>query len=202
LQDREFEPVGGNETHKVDVRVILATNEDLEAKVKAGEFRQDLYYRINVISVTQPPLRERIGDIPLLAEHFLGQFNEQTGKHIKGLSEEALTLMQQYRWPGNVRELVNVIERATVLAKGERIMPADLPESLRRDATAPDVSAGLQGGSLKTALASPERQIIIDALEANGWNRQNTAKMLGINRTTLYKKMKRFDISFEKQVGY
>src|SRR5690606_37421151 len=87
LQDREFEPVGGNETHKDDVRVILATNEDLEAKVKAGEFRQYLYYRINVISVTQPPLRERIGDIPLLAEHFLGQFNEQTGKHIKGLSE-------------------------------------------------------------------------------------------------------------------
>jgi DNA-binding NtrC family response regulator len=202
LQDREFEPVGGNETHKVDVRVILATNEDLEAKVKAGAFRQDLYYRINVISVTQPPLRERIGDIPLLAEHFLTHFNEQTGKHIKGLSEEALALMQQYRWPGNVRELVNVIERATVLAKGERIMPGDLPESLRRDATAPDVSAGLQGGNLKTALASPERQIIIDALEANGWNRQNTARMLGINRTTLYKKMKRFDISFEKQVGY
>jgi DNA-binding NtrC family response regulator len=202
LQDREFEPVGGNETQKVDVRVILATNEDLEAKVRAGNFRQDLYYRINVISVTQPPLRERIGDIPLLAEHYLAHFNEQTGKSIRGISDDALTLMQQYRWPGNVRELVNVIERATVLAKGERIVSGDLPESLRRDAVAPDVSAGLHGGNLKTALASPERQIIIDALEANGWNRQNTARLLGINRTTLYKKMKRFDISFEKQVGY
>src|SRR5690606_32974489 len=115
LQDREFEPVGGHETHKVDVRVILATNEDLEAKVRAGAFRQDLYYRINVISVMQPPLRDRIGDIPLLAEHYLQHFSEQTGKHLKGLSDDALALMQQYRWPGNVRELVNVIERATVL---------------------------------------------------------------------------------------
>ena len=202
LQDREFEPVGGNETHRVDVRLILATNEDLEARVRAGDFRQDLYYRINVISITQPPLRERVGDIPLLVEHYLGQFNEQSGKEVRGISEEALNLMQQYRWPGNVRELVNIIERAVVLAKGDVIMPTDLPETLRRDVASPTVSGHLTGGNLKSALASPERQIIIEALESNGWNRQNTAKMLGINRTTLYKKMKKFEISFEQQVGY
>ncbi|MGD9855817.1 MAG: sigma-54 interaction domain-containing protein, partial [Planctomycetaceae bacterium] len=202
LQDREFEPVGGNQTHKVDVRLILATNEDLEERVKRGQFRQDLYYRINVISVTQPPLRDRVGDIPLLVDHYIRQFNEQTGKHVQGFQDDALHLLQQYRWPGNVRELVNVVERAVVLAKFERITVSELPEGIRRHAATPSVNGGLCGGTLKTALASPERQILIDALESNGWNRQDTAKMLGINRTTLYKKMKKFDISFEKQIGY
>ena len=120
LQDREFEPVGGNKTHKVDVRLILATNADLEEMVAAGEFREDLYYRINVISVTQPPLRERIGDIPLLIEHYLQQFNDQTGKEVKGFDETAMHFLQQYDWPGNVRELVNVVERAVVLVQ-ERV---------------------------------------------------------------------------------
>ncbi|MCA9076163.1 MAG: sigma-54-dependent Fis family transcriptional regulator [Planctomycetaceae bacterium] len=202
LQDREFEPVGGNETHKVDVRLILATNENLEERVKKGEFRQDLFYRINVISVTQPPLRERMGDIPLLVESYVQQFNEQTGKNVRGFHDDALSLLQQYRWPGNVRELVNVVERAVVLAKGDLVMVGDLPENIRSHITTPDVSAHLNGGSLKSALANPERQIIIEALENNGWNRQDTAKLLGINRTTLYKKMKKFDISFDKQVGY
>ena len=202
LQDREFEPVGGNETHKVDVRLILATNENLEERVKRGEFRQDLFYRINVISVTQPALRDRMGDIPLLVEHYVKQFNEQTGKSIRAFHDDALSLLQQYRWPGNVRELVNVVERAVVLAKGDLVMVGDLPENIRSHITTPDVSAHLNGGSLKSALANPERQIIIEALENNGWNRQDTAKMLGINRTTLYKKMKKFEISFDKQVGY
>lgn len=202
LQDREFEPVGGNQTHKVDVRLILATNEDLEERVKRGQFRQDLYYRINVITVTQPPLRERVGDIPLLVDHYIRQFNEQTGKRIQGFQDDALQLLQQYRWPGNVRELVNVVERAVVLAKFDRITVNELPEAIRRHASASHVAAGLCGGTLKSALASPERQILIEALEANGWNRQDTARMLGINRTTLYKKMKKFDISFEKQIGY
>nr|WP_240490212.1 sigma-54 dependent transcriptional regulator [Planctopirus hydrillae] len=203
LQDREFEAVGGNKTHKVDVRLILATNVDLEEAVAKGEFRQDLYYRINVVTLTQPSLRERISDIPLLAEHYLKEFVSQTGKNVTGFSEQALSAMARYRWPGNVRELVNVVERAVVLCKGSVIGLQDLPENMRRDEPAAllgvvtNVSAG---SSLKTALASPEKQLIIDALESHGWNRQLTAEALGINRTTLYKKMKKFGISFERHL--
>lgn len=201
LQDREFEPVGGTKTHKVDVRLVLATNENLEERVKSGEFRQDLYYRINVISITQPPLRERIGDIPLLVEHYLQEFNDQNGKHVKGFDEDAVQLMQRYAWPGNVRELVNVIERAVVLSKSDYISVSELPEALRREQVEFTGSISrLAGRNLKSALANPERQIIIEALEANGWNRQETAQLLGINRTTLYKKMKKYDIEYESHV--
>lgn len=198
LQDREFEPVGGTKTFKVDCRLILATNEDLEELVRQGKFRQDLFYRINVVTLTQPPLRERIGDIPLLVEHYLAEMNERNGKSVKRFDDSALQVMQRYQWPGNVRELVNVVERAVVLSKHEVLGVEDLPDSLRREdphrtmLQLPGIS-----NSLKTALVEPERQIILNMLEQNGWNRQKTAAALGINRTTLYKKMKRYDISFE-----
>lgn len=202
LQDREFEPVGGNKTYKVDVRMILATNADLEEEVRKGRFRQDLYYRINVVTLTQPSLRDRLGDIPLLVEHYLKDFVEQTGKRVTGFSEDALHVMQRYRWPGNVRELVNVVERAVVLTKNTVIQIADLPESLRTEELHPDFAGRMGSGasSLKAALASPEKQLILDALESHGWNRQETADSLGINRTTLYKKMKKYGISFERQL--
>ena len=201
LQDREFEPVGGSKTHRVDVRLILATNDDLEERVRNGDFRQDLFYRINVVSITQPSLRERIGDIPLLIDHYLAEFNEQTGKHVRGFDEQALQMLQRYHWPGNVRELLNVVERAVVLAKSDIITANDLPESVHQAPLAAQPLAGrLSGGNLKSALANPERQIIIEALDANGWNRQDTARLLGINRTTLYKKMKRYDITYEQHV--
>ncbi len=199
LQDREFEPVGGNKTHKVDVRVILATNEDLAAKAARGEFRQDLFYRINVIAMTQPPLRERIADIPLLAEHYLRQMCEMNGKEIRGFDDTAMQLLQRYRWPGNVRELVNAVERAVVLTKGTTIGANDLPESLRLNEPSMPIPIGRLGNSLKTAMVEPEKQLILEALDANGWNRQGTADRLGINRTTLYKKMKRYGIEFENQ---
>lgn len=200
LQDREFEPVGGNTTHKVDCRLILATNENLEELVAEGKFRQDLYYRINVITLTQPPLRERIGDIPLLIDHYLADFNEQTGKNITGFDDQAIQILQRYQWPGNVRELVNVVERAVVLASGNIVRPEDIPENIRNSVLNPhEGSVHFVGGNLKAALANPERQIIIDALESNGWNRQLTAQMLGVNRTTLYKKMKKYDITYENQ---
>lgn len=200
LQDREFEPVGGNNTHRVDCRLVLATNENLEELVAEGKFRQDLYYRINVITLTQPPLRERIGDIPLLVDHYLPGFNDQTGKQVEKFDDEALHMLQRYSWPGNVRELLNVVERAVVLSHEKIIRPHDLPESIRREVSAPQAEhANLGSGSLKSALAEPEKQLILDALEANGWNRQNTADMLGVNRTTLYKKMKRYNITFENQ---
>jgi len=204
LQDREFEPVGGTKTHKVDIRLILATNADLEELVAKGEFRQDLYYRINVITLTQPPLRERIGDIPLLLQHFLEEFKEQTGKQVVGFSDAAVQTLQRYHWPGNVRELVNVVERSVVLSKGQYIGVDDLPEAIRRGSPLGESIQGRISSStpLKAALADPERQILIEALESNGWNRQNTAKMLGINRTTLYKKMKKYGIEFEKQLQH
>lgn len=201
LQDREFEAVGDNKTHSVDIRLILATNQNLEEMVAKGEFRQDLYYRINVITLTQPALRERISDIPLLIEHYLKVYNDQVGKSIKGFDASAIQAMLKYSWPGNVRELINVIERSVVLTKGDYIRVHDLPEQIRQEQSFSMTSNNRVGNaSLKSALANPERQIIIEALEANGWNRQNTAKALGINRTTLYKKMKKYEIDFEKQL--
>lgn len=192
LQDFEFEPVGGNKTFSVDNRVILATNEDLSRLVQEGRFRQDLYYRINVINIELPPLRERISDIPLLVDHFLQRICKETGKSLRRVSEEAMSALQRYRWPGNVRELQNVIERAVLLGKGEVITLADLP---------PAMAAGLaslweseEAQPLKQALTVPERQIILETLEAHHWNRQATAAALGINRTTLYKKMKRLGL--------
>ena len=202
LQDREFEPVGSTKTQKIDVRMILATNLDLEESVRKGEFRQDLYYRINVVSLTQPPLRERTSDIPLLAEHYLQEFIKQTGKGVTGFSHEAVELLQRYRWPGNVRELVNVIERAVVLTKNTVIQPSDFPDALRREDSFAELGGRFAqaGNQLKSALATPEKQLIIEALETHGWNRQETADALGINRTTLYKKMKKYGISFERQL--
>lgn len=201
LQDREFEPVGGTKTFKVDVRVILATNENLEDMVQQGKFRQDLYYRINVVTLTQPPLRERIGDIPLLVDHYLNELNERNGKSVKRFDDAALQLMQRYTWPGNVRELVNVIERAVVLTKHEVVGIDDLPDSLRReDPHRTMLQLPGHPNSLRVAMVEPERQIILNTLEQNGWNRQKTAAALGINRTTLYKKMKRYEISFEAQL--
>ncbi len=198
LQDREFEAVGGTETHRVDVRLILATNVDLEEAVRRGEFREDLFYRINVITLTQPALRERIGDIPLLAQHYLRMFCEQSGREIHEIDDAAMQALQQHTWPGNVRELVNVIERAVVLCRGSVITSVDLPEKLRAHELSPAaISASLSSASLKAALTRPERDLIIQALESTGWNRQKTARMLGINRTTLYKKMKKYEIEFE-----
>ncbi len=199
LQDKEFEAVGGSQTHKVDVRLILATNADLEELVRKGEFREDLYYRINVVSLTQPPLRERLGDIPYLVEHYFQMFNEQNARNLRGISGDAMRILQEYQWPGNVRELVNVVERAVVLARGTEITRADLPDKLTQElqtqAAVPQTAGGRN--CLKAALSAPEKQLIVDALESNGWNRQATSKMLGINRTTLYKKMKKYGISFE-----
>ncbi len=192
LQDLEFEQVGGTKTFRVDTRVILATNDDLSRMVAEGRFRQDLFYRINVINIELPSLRERIADIPLLAEHFLKQVSQDAGKPVRGFTEEAMTALQRYRWPGNVRELQNVIERAVLLGKEDVVGISDLPSSMAAPGNF-NVDS-LEGQSLKQSLASPERQIIREVLEANHWNRNATAAALGINRTTLYKKMKRLGL--------
>ncbi|MBC8877162.1 MAG: sigma-54-dependent Fis family transcriptional regulator [Planctomycetes bacterium] len=192
LQDLEFEPVGGTKTYHVDARVILATNENLAKAVTAGRFRQDLYYRVNVINIELPPLRERIGDIPLLARHFLERVCDETGKQVEGFSEEAMSVLQGYHWPGNVRELQNVVERAVLLGKNPGVMPEDLPHDLA--ISAPVISRATSERTLKQALEGPERQIILESLQRHNWNRNATATQLGINRTTLYKKMKRLGL--------
>ncbi|MCH8044096.1 MAG: sigma-54-dependent Fis family transcriptional regulator [Planctomycetes bacterium] len=198
LQEFEFEPVGGTTTHKIDTRVILATNEDLTEAVADGRFRQDLFYRINVINVELPALRERLGDIPLLAEHFLHLVTEETGRKTTGFTDEALAALQRHRWPGNVRELQNIVERAVLLGKSDTIGLEDLPGEMSLGGP---INVSHTGGrSLKDALAGPERQIILEVLEMNDWNRHETAESLGINRTTLYKKMKRLGLEETRHV--
>ncbi|NLX13284.1 MAG: sigma-54-dependent Fis family transcriptional regulator [Phycisphaerales bacterium] len=195
LQERQFEPVGSNKTEHVDVRVILASNEDLVRVMEAGRFRQDLFYRINVVTLNLPGLRERIGDIPLLADHFLQRYRQELRKEVLGFTEECLEYMRRYPWPGNVRELENVVERAVVLTRNRQIDVYDLPENVVEKARANPAGEHIyRPMSLKEALEDPEKKIIEQALQANNWNRQITAQILEINRTTLYKKMKRYGL--------
>ncbi len=197
LQERQFEPVGSNKTETVDVRVILATNVDLEQEVEAGRFRQDLYYRVNVVNIGMPPLRERIADIPLLADAFLERFCKQMHKEVLGFTDEAQQCLQRYHWPGNVRELENIVERAVVLTKNRHITIHDLPPKLVESAAADPTPDAYKPASLKAALEEPEKRIIEAALRAHDWNRQATAEALEINRTTLYKKMKRYSLDVD-----
>jgi transcriptional regulator with PAS, ATPase and Fis domain len=193
LQELEFEQVGGTKTFKVDTRVVLATNDRLEQLVASGKFRQDLYYRINVINLELPPLRERISDIPMLAEHFLKRVCEDSGKKVRGYTDDAMTALQSYRWPGNVRELQNVVERAVLLGKSDLVRSEDLPPAILAPGHV-DLASLSEHHNLKDALSSPERQIILKTLEDHGWNRNASAQALGINRTTLYKKMKKLGL--------
>lgn len=197
LQSHQFEPVGSNKTETVDVRAVLASNVDLEAEARAGRFREDLFYRINVVTIEMPSLSERVGDIPPLARHFLNRFSTEVKRKILGFEEEAMQVLQCYGWPGNVRELENVVERAVVLCKGHYIAVADLPPKLIESASTAEPSFGYQPMPLKEALEEPEKRLIEAALRANGWNRQLTARQLQINRTTLYKKMKRYGLDAE-----
>ena len=184
LQDFEFEPVGGSDTRHVDARVILATNEDLGRLVEAGRFRGDLFWRINVVTLEVPPLRDRPGDIPVLADHFLARAASQARRPVNGFTPAAAEALAAHPWPGNVRELQHAVERAVLLGHGPFVDLGDLPASLiaPRSPAAPP---------LKQALAEPERQLILEALERHGWRRDAAARSLGINRTTLYKKLKR-----------
>jgi len=218
LQEFRFEPLGGIRTRTVDTRVLLATNEDLATAVATGRFRQDLYYRINVVEIALPPLRERPADIVPLIDHFLAEIATTGGRHTEGFDDQALTVLQRYSWPGNIRQLENVVERAVLLGSGPRLTLEDLPTELVRE-TLEGASAG-QGRTsqnaavgaateesghpdhrLRGALAEPERQIILHALREHHWNRSLTAERLGINRTTLYKKMKRLGLN-DPQLRY
>jgi transcriptional regulator with PAS, ATPase and Fis domain len=200
LQDRRFEPLGSNLTEAVDVRVILATNVDLQEAVDAGRFRKDLYYRINVVNIEAPRLVDRKTDIPLLARHFLDEHGSHGGGNRSNISSETMRILQGYDWPGNVRELENVIARALVFAKGPTIDPHDLPPHILDTVKIRDQNEGFRCQSLCQALAEPEKQIIESALAANNWSRKATADELRIDRTTLYKKMKRHGLQGEPVV--
>ncbi len=201
LQTHQFEPVGSNKTETVDVRVILATNEVLDERVRQGTFREDLFYRINVVTVDMPLLADRIGDIPLLSRHFLNRFCAEMNRLIMDFDDDAMQVLQRYRWPGNVRELENVVERAVVLCKGRQVGVDDLPPRLIETAATDPVTTTFKPMSLREALEEPEKRILASALQANGWNRQLTAEQLEINRTTLYKKMKRYGLDNESGRG-
>jgi DNA-binding NtrC family response regulator len=198
LQERQFEPVGSNKTITVDTRAVLATNKNLEEEVRHGRFREDLYYRINVVAINLPPLNERPADIPLLAEHFLKMFSSLHGRAKLGIDKQAMECLQKNLWPGNIRELENVMERAVLLSKGKYIGVDDLPAGLVSQSLAKQRES-YTPASLKAAMADPEQNIIRAALESNNWNRQETARALKVNRTTLYKKMKRYGLEAEAQ---
>jgi two-component system response regulator AtoC len=193
LQEKVIERVGGNDLIETDVRIITATNTSLQDEVAQQNFRDDLYYRINVVSFTIPPLRERLSDIEPLANHFINRFNQVHHREIKGISKSALQIFLQYSWPGNVRELENVMERAVILSPGEFIVPESLPASLS-EARPAAYRSDLQHRTLEEAMDQAERQIILETLESLNWNRQISARTLGISRTTLFNKMRRFQL--------
>ncbi len=201
LQERTYEPLGSNKPIQANIRIVAATNKDLGALVKEGSFREDLYYRVNVVKLTLPPLRERREDIYLLADHFLRRFNRLTGKQITGISPEVLSILMTYDFPGNARELENIIEHATVLCRGGLIEIQHLPDYLHR--AVPLTETGTRGPAptKKVKWADLEREFLLQVLEDNNWNRRASARELGIGRQTLWRKMKRLNIQLQKQDG-
>ena len=194
LQERQFEAVGSNKTETVDTRIITASNKELIEEVRHSRFREDLYYRINVVTIDLPPLRERVGDVSLLAKHFLNTYSQQHNRLKLGINDKALELLERYPWPGNIRELENVIEQAVLLSKSKYIGAEDLPGKIYNHQ-----HKTFNIMSLKDALSEPEKNIIRQALEMHHWNRQETAKALQINRTTLFKKMKQYGLYDEAE---
>ncbi len=197
LQERQFERVGGTKTISSDFRVIAATNRDLEAEVAAGRFREDLFYRLNVIQIEAPPLRQKLEDIPLLTDYFIEKFNRTKKRRVVGFTSEAMAVLRAYAWPGNVRELENVVERLLILAPGNRIGVEDLPERLLAPGPAPAgecVQMSGDGLCLSEVVTSFEKGIIEQALNRTGWVKNRAAKLLQVNRTTLIEKMKRYQM--------
>ena len=199
IQEKTYEPLGSTKTEKVNVRFVTATNKDLESLVSEKKFREDLYYRINVVKLHLPPLRDRKEDIPLLVSHFLRRFNDLKGKNIQGLEPDVLPFLMSHDFPGNIRELENIIDYATVVCKNDHIGVEHLPDYLVQDgkndkAAAPDLK---NNGEMKEI----ESSYIYRALEKNNWNRKATAKSLGIHPSTLWRKIKQLRITLPNQDG-
>lgn len=196
LQEREFERIGGHQTIRVDIRIIAATNRSLQTMVKAGTFREDLFYRLNVIHLQLPPLRERREDIALLANHFLQKFSSENQRDIIDIDPTAMSILSAWSWPGNIRELSNVIERAVVMNTGAVIFADDLPDQFRSPVSAITEVKPTQTGerSLKEEIKREEKRIIVEVLEQQDGNRTRTALMLGISRRALMYKLQEYDI--------
>jgi transcriptional regulator with PAS, ATPase and Fis domain len=190
LQEREYRPIGSDRIVRVDFRLVCATNIDLDAALRDGKLREDLYFRINTITLRVPPLRERTEDIPLLCEYFLEKYRQRHQRNVRSIAPAAYHVLIRHRWPGNVRELENVIERGVLVAKGTEITVSDLPESLRSETTA---TTEFVIPPHRT-LAEIEKMAILQTLQRTNWNKQEAAQILGLYRPTLYSKMKKHDI--------
>lgn len=211
LQTKEFEPVGSTRSQKVDVRIIAATNKNLDEQVASRDFREDLYYRLSVIPITIPPLRERSEDIPLLINHFLAQFNRDKRRLVKGFTRDSLEILCDYGWPGNVRELENLVERMVTIKEGGFIAPDDLPEKYLVSSKAAPVSMAVsshttantafedlppEGMCLNSAVDAFENRLILQALTRTGGNKKEAATLLNLKRTTLIEKLKKKNLQF------
>jgi transcriptional regulator with PAS, ATPase and Fis domain len=195
LQEREVERVGGTKTSPVDVRVVAATNQDLDSMMSQGMFRQDLYYRLNIISIHIPPLRERREDIPELCAALLGKINRSLQFDVEGVSPDAMKMLMDYDWPGNVRELENVLERSINLMDDEgNVLPEHLPPMMRRNTGRIEASGNEKKQELAGIMEDAEKQAIYKALEAAGGNRSKAAKILGIHRSGFYQKLTKYQI--------
>ena len=209
LQNREFEPVGASRSQKVDVRIVAATNKNLEELVVSRDFREDLYYRLSVIPITIPPLRERRDDIPVLIHSFLTRFNADKRHAVKGVSRDALGILCNYEWPGNIRELENLVERLVILKGSGLIVPDDLPEKYLSGKTSQPVSVQVSGLTvdrllpeggicLNSAVDEFENNLITQALARSGGNKKEAALLLNLKRTTLIEKLKKKNLAFSE----
>jgi DNA-binding NtrC family response regulator len=197
LEERKFERVGGSETVEVDIRLIVATNRRLKDLVDAGKFREDLFFRLDVVNINLPPLRDRMDDVPLLCTHFLREFNEKNDKRIEGLTPDAMNMLLAYPWPGNVRELRNTVEKMVVLSHSNRLSARDIPPNIRE---AVKGAGGLPGRDMPAHAISPEsmadaeKKMILQALKKSGDNITKAAQMLGISRRTIHRKLKQYQV--------
>ena len=196
LEERRFERVGGDTPVEVDIRLIAATNRNLRAWVEEGKFREDLFFRLDVVNITLPPLRERLDDIPVLCSHFIREFAEKNNRTIDGITADAVAQLAAYRWPGNVRELRNTIEKMVVLSRGDRLTARDIPPNIRSEVKAAPVASQSAAATLVPAnasLADTERAMIFKAIEQQGGSRTKAAEALGISRRTLHRKLKQYE---------
>jgi two-component system response regulator HydG len=193
LESREVQPVGGNAVRKVDIRLVAATNRDLRAMVKQGTFREDLLFRLQVVTLDLPPLRERVGDVPMLIDHFISELALQHGRRVRGITPEARTLLVRYDWPGNVRELRNTIENMVLLARSDVLTAEDVPDTVREGGRGPRRAGGYELAG--RSLAEVERDLIEANLRLAQGNREKAAQILGMGERTLYRKLKEYGLN-------
>jgi two-component system, NtrC family, response regulator AtoC len=196
LEERQFERVGGDKSVEVDIRLVAATNRDLRALVAEGKFREDLFFRLDVVNIMLPPLRDRSDDVPMLCSHFIAEFAERNGKDVAGITPDAVNLLMSYRWPGNVRELRNTIEKMVVLCRGDRLTARDVPANIKDEARHGSIAVGATRGlavAPESSLADAEKTMIYAAIKQQGGNRTKAAEALGISRRTLHRKLRQYE---------